>query len=246
MIPRKISGFFAPKKQSQLWMIDIDGTIIDVHNHQVDAWLKTFEKIYNIKAKKGTLDNLSGKPFCSFLVRGLVRNGLSTEDILKKYDLAKNEYVYQVKKSLEREGGKILPGAIDFLKYLGKLNIPRAIVTGNPEEEAVHKLRFFNLMKYYEIKVFAKKRHRDREELVREATKFTEKKYNFKLQPKNIKIVGDSIYDVLSAKNLGFISIGVATGTIPYGKLAETKPRYLLRSLKNYKKIIDQVLEETK
>lgn len=246
MIFRRISNFFIPKKQNQLWMIDIDGTTVDVHSHQVSAWLKTFERVYNVKAKKGTLDNLFGKPFCSFLVRGLVRNGLQTEDILKKYNLAKNEYVRQVKQSLEKKGGKILPGAIEFLKYLGKLNIPRAIVTGNPEEEATHKLKFFRLEKYYEIKVFARRCHRDREELVREAIKIAEKKYKFKLQPKNIKIVGDSIYDILSANNLGFVSVGVATGPTSYKRLSEVKPRYLIKSLKNYKQIVDKIITETK
>lgn len=67
-----------------------------------------------------------------------------------------------------------------------------------------------------------------------------------RFKPKDVKIVGVSGYDILSAKNLGFVSVGIATGSTPYEVLERIKPDYLFRSLENYKEIVDKILRETK
>lgn len=233
------------QKQNQLWIIDIDGTIVNVHSNQVPAWLNMFKDVYGVTMDEETLVSFFGKPFRSVLVNSLAHAGLSEEEILAKYDQAFEGYVRGVQEGLERNGGKILPGGIEFLKYLGELNIPRAVATGNPEEEGMHKLKYFGLVKYYDITIFAENR-REREELVKDAVKTAEKKYSLKLRPKDIKIVGDSPHDIQSAKSFGFVSVGVSTGPTPYEKLERMKPDYLFKSLGDYKKIINRILEETK
>lgn len=236
----------AIQKQNQLWIIDIDGTIVNVHSNQVPAWLNMFKNVYGATMDEKTLVSFFGKPFRSVLANSLMHAGLSEKEVFAKYEPAFKSYVQGVQEGLEKNGGKILPGAVEFLEYLGKLNIPRAVVTGNPEKEAMHKLKYFDLVEYYDIKVFAKDYHKEREELVQEAIKETEERYTLKLRSKDIKIIGDSRHDILSAKNLGFVSIGVATGPTPYEVLKKTKPDYLFKSLENYKEIVDKILKETK
>ncbi len=227
------------QRPNQLWIIDIDGTIIDVHNNQVKAWLNMFKDVYDISMAKNKLVTFFGKPFTSVLVDALASAGINEQSALQKFDQAFAGYVQGVQKGLEKRGGKILPGALEFLDELGHRGIVRAIATGNPSEEAEHKLKYFNLLPYFEITIYAGNK-REREELVWAAVEEAKQKFNILPAKKEIKIIGDSPHDMRSAQALRAMSIGVATGPTPYEKLAETKPDLIYHSLKNYREIIDQ------
>lgn len=230
------------KMQNQLWIIDIDGTIVNVHSNQVPAWLNMFKNVYSIKMDEPTLVGFFGKPFKSVLKESLMAQGLSEKDVFDKYDLAFKGYVDGVTDGLYKNGGQIIDGAKQFLEYLGELNIPRAIATGNPKEEAEAKLKYFDLLKYFDITIFAGD-HAERIELVKEAIKQTEEKFGLKLKPKDIRIIGDSKHDVKSAKLVNAVSIGLNSGPTPKETILAENPDYFFESVKDYKNIVDSVMQ---
>jgi len=229
-------------KQNQLWIIDIDGTIVNVHSNQVPAWLNMFRDVYGVTMDETTLVTFFGKPFTSVLVEALSHAGLSEAEVLTRYDQAFAGYVKGVQDGLDKNGGSILPGALNLLEELGKRKILRAISTGNPEDEAIHKLRFFNLLKYFEIMVFAGDR-RERFELVEEVLRRADKEYGVSVQGKQVHIIGDSPHDIVSAKKIGAVSVAVSTGPTPYETLARSKPDLIYRSLEDYQGIIREASE---
>ncbi|MFH1367220.1 MAG: HAD hydrolase-like protein [Patescibacteria group bacterium] len=226
---------------NQLWIIDIDGTIVNVHTNQVPAWLNMLKEVYGVEVDEKTLVSFFGKPFTSVLVDVLEHSGIKEEDVLKKHKQAFDKYVYGVQSGLDKNGGKILPGAVEFLEELGRRHIVRAIATGNPQSEAEHKLKYFDLLKYFEIKVYAENR-RERSELVHEAVRQAHENFGISPKGREIKIFGDSPHDVKSAHKLEALSIGIATGPTSYEKLAAIGPDLIFPSLTEYRKIIEQVL----
>lgn len=227
------------KRPNQLWIIDIDGTIVNVHSNQVPAWLNMFNQVYDVTMDEKTLVSFFGKPFTSVLVEALAYVGIDESAALSKFDDAFKLYIQGVQQGLEQHGGKILPGALEFLDILGKKNIVRAIATGNPQEEAEHKLKYFNLLPYFEIIVYADN-YRERSEIVKEAIQKANMQFGINPTDKDIKIVGDSRHDVASAKLINATSIAVASGPTSYENLSAAQPDQIYQSLIDYQTIIKQ------
>ena len=72
----------------QLWIIDIDGTIVNVHRNQVPAWLNMFRDVYCVTMDEPTLVSFFGKPFTSVLVDALAHACIDEPTALKKFDAA--------------------------------------------------------------------------------------------------------------------------------------------------------------
>lgn len=199
--------------KNTLWIIDIDGTIVNVHKNQVPAWNMALSQTYGFTPDEQTLINYFGKPFKSVLRNVALHYGIPEKEITKGYEKALHLYTTTVSQHLEKTGGTILPGAVAFLEHLGQIGAKRAIATGNPQTEGKHKLGYFDLLKYFDITVYCDDRA-ERIEMVQEAIKQATERYGIDVQkhPERIIVIGDSLHDVESAKLINGTSIAVTTG----------------------------------
>ena len=229
-----------PKENDKkLWIIDIDGTIANVHSNQVPAWTNMMKDVYGVDVDESTLVSYFGKPFTSVLVDVLGHFGVAEAKVMEHFDRAFDGYVQGVQQGLEKNGGEVLPGAIAFLDALGEQGAVRAIATGNPEEEAEHKLKYLDLRRYFDITVYAEDR-RERFELVEEVLRQAKETHGVAVGEKQFAIIGDSPHDIESGKRFGALSIGVATGTTSKEVLAQKQPDLIFDSIADYEKIIAQ------
>ncbi len=230
------------KLEQTLWIIDIDGTIINVHKNQVPAWTEALQQAFSITPDESTLVSYFGKPFQSVLKNVAMYYSISEKEISKKAKFAEEIYVSSVNKHLKKTGGSILPGAENFLRLLGENGAKRAIATGNPRREGESKLIYFDLLKYFDITVFSDNR-KERIEMVEEAIKQAEKKYHLKLRshPKRVVIIGDSIHDIESAKLISASSIAVTTGHTSKYKLQIAGADMVLSGLSDFSSIKQKV-----
>ena len=225
-----------------LWIIDIDGTIVNVHKNQVPAWNKALMETYGFTPDEKTLISFFGKPFKSVLRNVALHYGITDEKIAEGYDKALQLYTETVSSHLDKTGGEILPGAVDFLEYLGEVGAKRAIATGNPQAEGEHKLKYFDLLKYFDITVYCDDR-RERIEMVEEAIHQAETKFNLPLkeQPSRVIVIGDSLHDVESAKQVNGISVAVTTGHNSAEKLKEAGADFVFPGVSHYKEFISEI-----
>lgn len=224
-------------RPNELWIIDIDGTIINVHANQIPAWSNMLRDVYGVTVDEATLVRYFGKPFTSVLVDVLGHFGIPEGDVLARFDRAFDGYVHGVQRGLEERGGFILPGAVPLLDELGRRRILRCIATGNPRPEAEHKLKHFDLLRYFDITVYADDR-RERSELVEEVLRQANRQFGIAPRGKRVRIVGDSRHDIESARRIDALSIAVATGPTPSSVLQQAKPDHLFPSLESYEEIL--------
>lgn len=229
--------------RQMLWIIDIDGTLVNVHSNQVPAWNKALAETYGFVPDAKTLVSYFGKPFRSVVWSVAGHYGVADERIRGGYSTAFKVYTTEVCANLDEMGGEVLPGAIEFLEYLGSLGMKRAIATGNPREEAEYKLKYFDLLKYFDILVYCEER-RERIEMVEEAVKQAQEKYDMDLKsnPKRVVIVGDSIHDVESARQIGGTSVALRTGPMQKELLVKAHPDFIIDELKDCKKLVNEVV----
>lgn len=221
-----------------LWIIDIDGTLINVHKNQIPAWNKALKECFGFVPKNKELVSHFGKPFKSVL-RNIAKDyNVEDKDIERKYEKALSVYTTEVNTNLKQAGGEILPGAVEFLEFLGRVGQKRAIATGNPKIEGEFKLKYFKLQKYFDIVAYCGEKT-ERVEIVKQAIKEAEQKFhlNLKQKPERVYIIGDSIHDVESAKLVGATSIAVTTGETSRKKLASACPDRIISSVKNFREL---------
>lgn len=232
-------------KSKYLWIIDIDGTILNVHKNQIPAWNKAFQVGFNITPDEQTLIKFFGKPFKSVMRNVALAYGVSDATISKKYRLVLDTYISSVCEYLDKTGGEIIPGAVEFLRNLGDQGMVRAIATGNPEGEGKYKLAHFDLLKYFDITVYCEDRA-ERIEMVEEAIRQAEQSFDLDLHtnPKHIVVIGDSLHDVESAVQTGATGIGVTTGHWSEQVLMDAGADYVFSGVHEYKKILDTVCRQ--
>lgn len=227
-----------------LWLVDIDGTILNVHKNQVPAWTEALQSSYNVTPEENVLISYFGKPFKSVLWNVAKHYNVDDETIAKGYVNARKVYTTQVSDYLKKMGGNILPGAIEFLELLGARGHLKAIATGNPIEEGSFKLSYFDMLKYFDITVYAEERD-ERIEMVKEAVRQGKEEKNMVLDnPKKVVVIGDTKMDIESAKLIGGTSIGVTTGHTSKEELEKVGADYVLDGVKSIEPVLDE-LEKT-
>ena len=224
-----------------LWIIDIDGTLINVHSNQIPAWNWALNKTYGFVPKESELIKHFGKPFNSVL-SGIVGDYKIDIKVLNSgQNKALQTYIKAVNYNLKTSGGQVLPGVIEFLELLGKKGHIKAIATGNPKEEAEYKLKHFDLFKYFDIKVYCDDRKK-RSELVSQAIKTARKEFGLSFRkPKYVFVVGDSVHDIESAKHTNATSIAISTGKTSKVDLLKAKPNFLISDFRELHSLIESI-----
>lgn len=192
-------------KNAKAFLFDFDGTLVNLDKLNVDAFALVFKEMFNLDfSREEFMKYISGRGSKNGLIEFLGNKGIkdfSPEEI--------NNHFYVHKKRLIEEQLNneiyLLPGIIEFLKYL-KENDKRIIVVTSSREEHVKKmLTHFKVYEYFE-KVF------DRYMVVRG-----------KPAPegflKGVEYLGytveeciafeDSFYGLQSAKGAGLFTVGV-------------------------------------
>lgn len=222
--------------QIKLVLFDIDGTLI--YHVGVRKWEEQYyeglRKVYGITGEydvmqyNGTVERL--------LAWNLVKQSgkLNRKQFLEKFP----EYVDVMHGFLERWGKdtklfKIIPEAVTFVLLLKEKqpNIVRGILSGNARKIAEWKLSHTGLSSYFSFGLYGDEAD-DRVELAGQVFSKAKSQFGLDLKPKDVVIIGDTVFDIRCGKAIGAITIAVTTGM--HGspeELAREKPDFLVNSL---------------
>ncbi|HEY7426008.1 MAG TPA: HAD family hydrolase [Gemmataceae bacterium] len=184
------------------FLFDLDGTLVDSVYRQVQAWQEAFLKkdlplpAWRIHRRIG----MSG----GMLVRALLRESgrrMSEEEMKQIEDLHGETYGRLV------ADVKLLPGARELLEELSRLKRPWAIVTSSKPEKAEHALKMLGVGPDANVVT--------RAEVSRakpEPDPYYVGAQRLNMSIRDCVVVGDSVWDLLSAQRARALGVGFLTG----------------------------------
>ncbi len=131
----------------------------------------------------------------------------------------------------------LLPGAVEALKLLKQMNIKLGICTTSSEKAALYILQRFKIEDYFKIIV-----PRDKVKYVKPNTEQFEVALKaLGVRPKATLIVGDSVVDMQSAKELKAIAVGLPTGMSTTEQLTTHGANYIITSLTDLPVLVKKI-----
>ena len=184
-------------------MFDIDGTLINSSSFEDDLYIQAVSSVIH-----QTFD-VNWENYTHVSDAGILDQIIKVNDILYSRESihlkVKTYFINLIKKHLENEPVKQIPGASEFINYLKVMkNVEIAIATGGWEETAKLKLRSAGI-NISGISFASSSDHKQRIEIMRQAElRCVQKKFSSKTY------FGDAIWDKRASKklNYNFILVG--------------------------------------
>jgi len=200
---------------------DIDGTLLHTFGAAAIPFAQAVSRFagqdVQIERKK-----LSG--FTDYEIARFLLDSKNIKPSLREITEILTNYSQCLLEHLQNSEAKIIKGIYHSLTELSKMpNIELAIATGNFLEGAKIKLDFVQLSDFFDRRnLFCSTEKNWSRDLIINAAKKSLKSNQYGV------VIGDSIRDILSAKNSNLPVVAVATGAHSQIELLELNPDYLL------------------
>lgn len=224
----------------KLVIFDLDQTLVDFISVHDEATRELFQKFFGVEARLTEIDFAGRSLSDSFLelaeLKGMPEGkvGKNSREFLGNY-----ERIFAEK--LPRDASNhILPGVKRLLEELSKTDNFVVLYTGGSAGIVERVLSATGLGKNFRFSVYGTEAQ-TRVGMVRLAVERAETITGKKFRGKAVVIIGDSLRDVESGKQLNAMTIAVATGFHSEEKLLASKPDHLFRNLENHKKVLQAI-----
>ncbi|MBL4583774.1 MAG: phosphoglycolate phosphatase [Pseudomonadales bacterium] len=224
-------------KPPKLVMFDLDGTLIDSVPDIAVAVDRMLESIGRSAVGEDKVRNWVGNGSAALVARALLNRLIPSESIDQTLDDLQTNQAELWQKSVAgfqhfystacAEHTRIYPGVIEFLDYLAEHQVPMAILTNKPTLFTGPILQALKLDHYFGEVVCGDTCERKKPEP--DQLHFLLEKYGTKAE--QALMIGDSINDVLAARNANVPVIAVSYGYNYDGPIANSNPDLTVDSL---------------
>ncbi|MBR9689949.1 MAG: HAD family hydrolase [Candidatus Altiarchaeota archaeon] len=184
-------------------LFDIDGTLLDVFGAHTDSYVKTLKDKFGVDIDRDLIESIYGRPESDCYRVPLKSFGITIGDkkIKELMDYRAGIFLDFVKQGIKEF---VFDGVFETLDYLQSKNVKMAFISGNSRQVGEALLKYSGLRKYSKTDVFGGDllpgEPRSRMiELAKEKAGFSGDVY----------VVGDSIHDMIAAKETNSIGIGI-------------------------------------
>jgi phosphoglycolate phosphatase len=217
-------------------ILDLDGTI---------AYFNLDYK--SVRAEVIQLLTKQGFPASIFSMNESIFSMLKKAEIYMKNNGREEHDVARMKKAVlsvanrhELEAAhttSLMPGIPETLKTLKKMNLKTAIFTINGEKSTSYILSCFRLERFFDATIT-----RESVSAVKPDPAHLEAALKaLNVEPEEAIVVGDSKLDMMCAKELNVVAVGVATGMSSPKELMHAGATYLISSLTDVPNLIQQL-----
>jgi len=222
-------------------ILDLDGTIVDFN---LD-YKSVRAEVIQLLARQGfpsSLFSLNESIF-SMMKKAQIymkNNGRPEDDFARV-----RETMLSVANRYELEAAhttNLMPGVLETLRTLKRMNLKTAIFTVNGEKSTSFILNFFRLEAFFDAIIT-----RESVSAVKPDSAHLEAVLRvLNVEPEEAIVVGDSKWDMRCARKLNVIAVGVATGISSPKELMHAGASYLISSLTDLLTLIQQFNNEVK
>jgi phosphoglycolate phosphatase-like HAD superfamily hydrolase len=228
---------------SRLVLFDIDGTLVLDDGVARHAFAGALLEVYGFTDDLSWFD-FSGRTDPQIANEVLSHHGWERDAIGERLPALWIEYVGRLRQGLTRERQTVLRGVHDLLARLAPVpEITLALLTGNIEPGARVKLAPWELNRFFEFGAFGSDSS-DRTELPPIAVTRAREETGRRFAPREVVIIGDSIWDVRCGVPHDAKTIAVASGWTPAETLRAEKPDYFFASLEETDRVVEAILGE--
>jgi len=222
-----------------LLLIDIDGTLLTTNGVAIQLMIRAAE------AETGQsipfcIGDYLGKLDPQIIETLLNRGGYDEKQILESRQRVYEHYIRAFKPALKGEHVTVYPGVREFLDYIQDLRLKFGVLTGNTRAGAGIKLGAVGFDRYFPFGAFGDDAL-TRPELVPIAQSRAEQHFRQPFFAKQMWIIGDSVNDIICARENGIRCCIVKTGKTDPEKLASLQPEILVDNLENREAIIREM-----
>ncbi|AYE36526.1 HAD family hydrolase [Borrelia turcica IST7] len=205
-------------------IFDMDGTLI---NSITDIAFSMNSALKNLGYKEIKIDkfnNLVGRGFDKFVEKTLEYLSINFNDKSLKYNLYK-EFVKEYNQNLSSQT-RAYDGIPELLSKLNKLGIPIGILSNkNHEELLIVTKDIFKDINFFEVRGYSSKF-----EAKPDPANALDMIIELNVKPEEIAYIGDSDIDMITARNAGFLPIGVSWGFRTIEELQDSGAKYIINS----------------
>jgi phosphoglycolate phosphatase-like HAD superfamily hydrolase len=214
-------------------LFDIDGTLLLTGGAGKSCFVETFREDFQIANPQGEV------PFAGRSDRAIAYDLMQVHGIelsAENWQRFLTGYCRRVEEVLDRSTGGLLPGVVELLDELGRLeHVAVGLLTGNVEHGAWAKLGHYGLADRFAFGGFGD-HHTDRNHIATAALRAAElhaakARNGAPGKLRRVMVIGDTISDVRCARSIGAYSVAVATGSTSLEELAESGPDLALADL---------------
>ncbi|MDR1245781.1 MAG: HAD family hydrolase [Clostridiales Family XIII bacterium] len=215
---------------------DIDGTLMSCGGDGTEAMNRAFFELYGIP------DAFLGAGVGGAQDFAVIRR-IAAECGIEKFDPAALEtaYIANLARILDRnEHKRVMPGVVDLLEYARGAGLANLLLTSNLRAGAETKLRSVGLWAYFDESFCGGFGDAPGEKWDAAAAVISaaETRFGRPFRPSDVVVIGDSVYDIRSAKRIGARHIAVATGWTSAETLSAETPEYLFDDLADTPRVI--------
>ncbi len=224
------------EQNNKLFLFDIDGTLVNLRSIWEEMYMRLYTDVAGFELMPTELHSKFGPPEYDGHKAILEGRGVYTSH---KVD----ELVQESERRMVVRLGQpdiptyVLHSVVDCLDFICQKGYARGIVTGNMEPIAEAILQGAGLRDYFSVMGCSIVQTKRRAEIVLRAVQGFEQQNRLFL-PQHIYVIGDTPLDVQSAKECGYVSVGVATGHYTRAELACHNPDYLLSDMREFRIIL--------
>ena len=211
-------------------LFDIDGTLISTGGAGARSWRYAFEELHGVPADIGEFTDagMTDPVVARLTFRAAVGHDPSPTELATVMAAYLDRLPYEVEHS---DGYRVLDGAEDVLRRLGRDGILLGITSGAVEAAAHIKLSRAGLNRYFPFGGYGSD-SADRVELTRRAIERGGMLIGDTIAPADVFVVGDTPKDVEAAHGAGCVAVATATGHYDRDQLAATGAEHVLGSLR--------------
>ncbi len=220
---------------ANLWLFDIDGTLVNINQVHTASYKLDYKDVLERDVSDKLIESTFG--MSEIEMHTAVFRDLGIPHDQNVVDKIINGHSANFEKAIRSTKVKPLDGVVDFLTYLMDDKEHLGVYTGNIEGPARLMLDRAGVSKYFTILSFDDGNSKRWQIGQRAIDKAKELGYDFN----KVVVIGDTTRDIDAGKLLNAYTVAVATGSDDFKKLDAEKPDLTLRSLKDYRKILEEL-----
>jgi phosphoglycolate phosphatase-like HAD superfamily hydrolase len=211
-------------------LFDVDGTLISTGGAGARSWRYAFQELHGIPADIGQFSDagMTDPTVARLTFTAAVGHEPSPTELATVMAAYLDRLPFEVEHS---ESYRVLDGAEEVLRRLGRAGILLGITSGAVEAAAHIKLSRAGFNRYFPFGGYGSD-SADRVELTKRAIERGGMLVGEAFDPAHVFVVGDTPKDVEAAHGAGCVAVATATGHYSRDELEKTGAEYVLGSLR--------------